>query len=125
MRQLNDILRLLEDGANLPLVRRAVLDLILHQLHALQAVPMHWEKAHFANAVAALGMNIHSIYQPTDAWLRLALVDFQKAVLAIKPETPYRELNRHLDMITLEELIATVETLKLELTDLDGEQQVA
>src|SRR4051812_15531777 len=107
--------RLLGDATEIPYLRRAIADLILDQLRELQKFPMHWDKSHFANAVAALGMNIHSLQQPTEAWLRLSLVDLQKAIRAIQPHAPYPDKNRHLNTVTLEELITIVESLRGEL----------
>lgn len=101
----------LGDGSKLLNVRHAIATLMLDQLYALQAAPMCWEKFHFFNAVAALDMNIHSIQQPTNAWLRLCLVDLQKAIDCVQPNAPYTARDRRLDAVTLKELTATIEQL--------------
>jgi len=101
----------LDEGSNPPGIRRAISDLMLDQLHSLRTMPMAWEKVHFANAIAALGMNIHSIKQPTHAWLRLCLVDLSKAIDSIKTHANYTEYEGNLDAVTIEELIATIEDL--------------
>jgi hypothetical protein len=101
----------LDAHSNLQDVRRAIVMLMLDQLYALQTTPRHWGRAHFANAVAALAMNIHGIQQPTNAWLRLCLVDLRKAIDSVQPDTSYTACDRYLDAVTLEELIAAVEAL--------------
>lgn len=105
------ITRQLDDAANLQDVRRAIARLMLDQLYALQAMPRRWEKIHFANAAAALAMNIHAIQQPTTAWLRLCLVDLRKAIASIQSNAPFTARDQYLDTMTLEELIAAVEEL--------------
>jgi hypothetical protein len=101
----------LDADSNLQDIRRAIAALMLDQLYALQTTPGHWRRAHFANAVAALAMDIHTIQQPTNAWLRLCLVDLRKAVESVQPNTSDTACDRHLGAMTLEELIATVEEL--------------
>jgi hypothetical protein len=101
----------LDAHSNLQDIRRAIAALMLDQLYALQTTPTHWRRAHFANAVAALAMDIHAIQQPTNAWLRLCLVDLRKAVESVQPNTSDTACDCHLGAMTLEELIATVEEL--------------
>jgi hypothetical protein len=104
-------MRRLDVPSDLPIVRREIALAMLDHLHSLRETPRRWDKAHFANAVAALAMNIHSVQQPTQAWLRLCLVDFRKAIEPAAPHSPYLLHERHLDAVTLEELIATIEGL--------------
>jgi len=111
MSELNLIARQLNDGLNIADVRHSIITLMLDQLHALQAAPKYWEGRHFANAVAALGMNIHAIQQPTPIWLRLCLVDLRKAIEFTPPNAPYTEHDSNLDEVTILELIATIEAL--------------
>jgi hypothetical protein len=108
---IDKIARELDGDSSLQEVRRAIARLMLDQLYALQALPRRWEKIHFANAAAALAMNIHAIQQPTIVWLRLCLVDLRKAIASIQSSAPFAARDRYLDTMTLEELIAAVEEL--------------
>ena len=101
----------LNDPSRLMVVRHAIATTMLEHLRTLQAQPRTWNKAHFANAVAAFVMNVNSVQQPTHAWLRLCLVDLRKAVDSIEPGTPYARRNLHLDAVTLEEMITSIEVL--------------
>jgi hypothetical protein len=111
MQGINKIACELDDGSTPPEIRRAIADLMLAQLQSLRTAPRSWEKVHFANAIAALGMNIHAIQQPTHAWLRLCIVDLKKAIDSTKVHAPYTEQEGNLDAVTIEELIATIESL--------------
>jgi hypothetical protein len=111
MHGIDKIARQLNDDSNLQYVRRAIATLMLDQLYSLQAMPRRWEKVHFANAVAALAMNVHAIQQPTAVWLRLCLVDLRKAIESIQSNAPFTARDQYLDTMTLEELIAAVEAL--------------
>jgi hypothetical protein len=111
MTGIDEIAHQLGDDSNLQYVRRAIATLMLDQLYSLQAMPRRWEKVHFANAVAALAMNVHAIQQPTAVWLRLCLVDLRKAIESIQSNAPFTARDQYLDTTTLEELIAAVEAL--------------
>jgi hypothetical protein len=108
---LDELAQRLDSGGNLLEIRRSIAKLMLDHLHSLLAKPGHWHHGHFTNAVAALGMNIHSIRQPTRSWLRLCLIDLEKAIECIQSNVPYLPYERHQDAITIEELITTVEVL--------------
>jgi hypothetical protein len=110
-RELVEIERKLNDGSDLLDVRQSIAKLMLDQLHALLAAPSYWENAHFANAVAALGMNIHALKQPTCSWLRLCFIDLCKAIESIQPDVATIAHDRHHDAVTIEELITTIEAL--------------
>jgi hypothetical protein len=111
MPAIEKLLRQLDDSAGLPATRRDIALAMLAELRELQTAPRRWNKAHFANAIAALGMNINALQQPTNAWLRLALVDLRKAMESARAGEPLSPHERHLDAVTIEELIATVESL--------------
>ncbi len=111
MQAINDLLDRLDDPGSLSAVRHEITGLMLTYLRSLQKEPRHWEKAHMGHAVASLGMNIQSVKQPSHAWLRLCLIDLAKAIDYIQPNTPYRERERNFDVVTLEELITSVEAM--------------
>jgi len=109
--ELAEVANKLDDGSNLLDVRLSIARLMLGQLHALLATPTYWESSHFANAVAALGMNIHALQQPTRSWLRLCLIDLRKAIESIQPDVSYIAHHQHRDAVAIEELITTIEAL--------------
>jgi hypothetical protein len=111
IKKIDKIARQLGDDSKLLDVRHAIATLMLDQLYALQAMPLRWEKVHFTNAVAALGLNIHAIQQPTHTWLRLCLVDLRRAIESVQPHATYTACDRNLYEVTLKELIAAVEEL--------------
>jgi hypothetical protein len=112
MHTINELMSRLDDPVSLTIVRRQIANLMLGYLHSLQKTPRHWERAHLGHAVAALGMNIQSIGQPSHAWLRLCLIDLAKAIEYVQPDTPYREHDRNCDVVTIEELITSIEAME-------------
>jgi hypothetical protein len=100
-----------DDPDSLMAARRSVAGLVLDHLRALQLAPRQWQQVHLASAVATLAAGIDSMEQPVHAWLRLCLVDLQKSIDSIAPCGSYTPRQRHLDAVTLEELIATIEAL--------------
>ncbi len=111
MPAIDKLMNQLDDPSNLASARCSIALAMLDHLYALREAPQPWERAHFANAVAALAMNINSVQQPTHAWLRLCLVDFRKATAPSGKIESYELHQRHLDAVTLEELITTIEGL--------------
>lgn len=101
-----------QSPARLLAIRRAIVTLLLDHLHSIQATPGLWAKASIANAIAALGMNIHSLEPPTVAWLQVCIADLEKAFEYDQPGVSYTLRERHLDAVTIEELLTTLQSLK-------------
>jgi hypothetical protein len=75
------------DLANISAFRIQLVLLIFQNLYPLRDSLDHWEKDHFGNAINSLALNVDSMRQPTTAWLRLCLIDLEKAL------TPKEERN--------------------------------
>jgi hypothetical protein len=120
MMQLRQFENLRDGELDVPWVRRAVADIVLFELLAIQATPKRWNKVHFAHAISALGLNIRRV-EPTQAWLELALMDLTEAMQATQPAEVYSEGDIQRDMVTLEEMITTVEALRDDLRTAEAE----
>lgn len=66
MRKIQSILQQLDGDCDLKDVRNAIADLIVDHLQAMKDSLGYWEKTHFANAIAALALNMNALHQPTD-----------------------------------------------------------
>jgi hypothetical protein len=75
------------DLANISAFRIQLVLMIFQNLYPLRDSLDHWEKDHFGNAINSLALNVDSMRQPTNAWLRLCLIDLEKAL------TPKEERN--------------------------------
>lgn len=69
----------LDNLGNLQALRRQILDILIDTLDRHQHFLDAWQKTHIANAIGSLAMNVDSLKQPTNAWLRLCLIDLEKA----------------------------------------------
>jgi hypothetical protein len=69
------------DLANISAFRVQLVLLIFQNLYRLRDSLDHWEKDHFGNAINSLALNVDSMRQPTNAWLRLCLIDLEKALM--------------------------------------------
>jgi len=94
-------------------IRLDITDLIADRLHQVRESLGYWEKAHFANAIAALSWNINSRHQPTTSWLRHCLVNLEKALVPVdqRNET-YAPKNADLDALTFEELVEALDIVR-------------
>jgi hypothetical protein len=102
----------LDDVASLRNTRTDIVDLIWHHLHASQDSLDDWQKVHFLNAISALALNLNSLQQPTASWLRLCLVDLEKAI------TPAYQRGEHsiprnidLELVTYERLMDALDSV--------------
>jgi hypothetical protein len=68
------------DLANISAFRVQLVLLIFQNLSPLRDSLDQWEKDHFGNAINSLALNVDSMRQPTNAWLRLCLIDLEKAL---------------------------------------------
>ena len=89
MQTFDSLYRQIQDLDNIPAFRVQLVELIFQHLHRLRDSLDDWEKDHFGYAIIALGLNVNSKQQPTDAWLRLCLVDLEKAL------TPKEQRDRY------------------------------
>ena len=65
---------------NIPAFSVQLVLLIFQNLYPLRDSLDHCEKDHFWNAINSLALNVDSMLQPTNAWLRLCLIDLEKAL---------------------------------------------
>jgi hypothetical protein len=75
------------DLDNIPAFRVQLVLMIFQNLYRLRDSLDDWGKDHFENAINSLALNVDSMRQPTNAWLRLCLIDLEKAL------TPKEERN--------------------------------
>jgi hypothetical protein len=112
MREVNAILRRLDANEDIDGIRLDIATLIADQLRRKRESLGYWEKAHFANAIAALAWNINSRHQPTASRLRLCLVNLEKALLpADQRNENYTQKTNQRDALTYEQLMDAVEML--------------
>ena len=106
------IFQMLHEGSDIRETRKAIAGLIVEQLEEGRDSFGHWEKAHFANAIAALAWNMNSSDRSSQAWLRLCLVNVEKALI------PKDQRNEHygrrydqFDWLSVEQLLQSVREL--------------
>jgi hypothetical protein len=80
MEPFDSLYRQVNDLDNIPAFRVQLVGLIFQHLHRLGNALDNWEKDHFSDAIVALGLNVNSKQQPTNVWLRLCLIDLEKAL---------------------------------------------
>jgi hypothetical protein len=104
------------EDSDVPALRTEILSLILECLSTRESMFEDWEKTHFSNAIGALGLNIHSLPQPTVAWLRLALIDLQRAMASAPERDPnFRSPDPSLRDVTYPQLRGALEALRREI----------
>jgi hypothetical protein len=81
MQTFDSLYRQVNDLDNIPAFRVQLVEMIFQHLHPLKDALDDWEKDHFGYAIVALGMNVNSKQQPTNAWLRLCLIDLEKVLM--------------------------------------------
>lgn len=70
---------MVDTGADVDAVRRAILDAMQALLAQEETAMDDWRMAHLINAVGAFSLNCNAVQQPTTAWLRLCVDDLEKA----------------------------------------------
>jgi hypothetical protein len=112
MQSIEAIREALVDPADLHLIRASIADMIFRHLQAAEHSLDAWQKAHFLNAISALALNVNSLQQPTVSWLRLCLVDLEKA---ITPEyqrgNDSTQRNIDLELVTYERLMDALDSV--------------
>lgn len=113
MREVDTILRKLDGNGDVGEIRNDIADLIVEQLQRVRQTLGYWEKAHFANAIAALAWNIRARHQPTSSWLRLCLVNLEKALVpADERNENYTPRDEQLNALTYEQLMEALEIVR-------------
>ena len=113
MTSVDSIRQQLDSNCDVKEVRAAIIDLIEHHLQALKESLGYWEKVNFANAINSLARNINSRHQPTIDWLRLCLVNVEKALVpANQRNEHYTPREKQLEALTYEQLIEDINSLR-------------
>lgn len=113
MKDVDAILKRLNDQGDLGEIRLDIADLIADRLHRVRKSLGYWEKAYFNNAIDALSRNINSRYQPTTSWLRHCLVNLEKALVpADRRNENCAPQNVQLDALTFEQLAEALDTVR-------------
>jgi hypothetical protein len=102
----------LADPANIGPVRAAIVDLIFRHLETARDSLDGWQRVHFLDAISALALNVNSLQQPTTSWLRLCLVDLEKAITPEYQrcgELPPRNID--LELVTYERLMDALDSI--------------
>jgi hypothetical protein len=112
MRSIESIRSALADLNNIQAVRAAIIDLTFQHLQAAQHSLDGRQKLHFLNAISALALNVNSLQQPTASWLRLCLVDLEKAI-APASQRGSDEAPREIDpeLVTYERLMDALDSV--------------
>jgi hypothetical protein len=87
MTQISDLIDRFQDVERLyevdkiPVLRQEIVELIREGLNdSGKNLDDVRPKKHFANAISWLSLNVHSLIQPSTAWLRLCLMDLENAI---------------------------------------------
>ncbi len=106
----------LGDLANIASVRKQIVDLMVECLEDSKDQLDDWRKTHLSNAIGALGLNIHSLQQPTGSWLNLCLSDLNKVVLSPDQRDPdFRSLDPSMRDVTYEQLLGALDSIGREV----------
>jgi hypothetical protein len=117
VKKITSLLKKLDAETDIPALRAEILDLILECMEKKKNSFGDWEKTHFSNAVGALALNIHSLQQPTVAWLRLCLIDLARAIEPTTEHDPnFSSPDPSMRDVTYDRLIGTVDSLGRELS---------
>jgi hypothetical protein len=113
---INVIRRHIVERHDLASIRCEIIELLYIGLTAKEHSMDDWEKTHFSNAIGALSLNIHSPRQPTYSWLRLCLVDLERALAPAHLRIAnYQSPDASMRDVKCELLMAAVESLGLGL----------
>lgn len=113
MQEVDSILEKLDNDGDIVEIRIAIADLIIDQLRRVRGSFGYLEKFFFASAIAAFAFNIGSRYQPTNSWLRLCLVDLEKALEPAEQwDENYAPQDAQLESLTCDQLMDDIETMR-------------
>ena len=114
--QIASISSQLHDLERLASIRKQIVDVMLACLEANKHALDDWRKTHFSNAIGALGLNIHSLQQPTNSWLRLCLSDLRKVCWSPTERDPdYRSPDPSMRDVNYEQLLGALDSIGREL----------
>ena len=113
MQSIESLLQRLDGGDDLKDIRSAVANLTADHLLAMKDSLGYWETTHFANAIAALSLNVNSLRQQTTAWLRLCLVDLEKVLVQPNQRDENSMLrDQHLESLTYEQSMEVLDAIR-------------
>jgi hypothetical protein len=113
MVEVDEIIERLDANADIRAIRRDVANLIAAKLEALRDNLGYWEKSCFANAISALWSNLVAAHHPTQFWLRLCVVDLEKAfVPKDKRNENYTPHQPQIEALTFDQLNAELEQIR-------------
>lgn len=116
VKKISAILAKLEMECEIASLRLEIVVIIRECLEARKDSFGDWEKTHFSNAIGALGLNIHSRQQPTIAWLRLCLLDLERAVLPVTQRDPkFRVPDPSLRELSYERMVGAIDSIAREI----------
>lgn len=105
MTNIQSVLMRLNENHPINEIQQDVVDLIAEALTDMRANLGYWEKAHLAWAIAASGWNLRSTGRPPKAWLRLALVNLDKArVSPAERDESYIPKDESIDALSFRDL---------------------
>lgn len=112
----NALFRQFRDEVPSPETQRVIATAIGACLEEVKDRLSYWEKTHLASALSALAWNLHSRRKPTDAWLRLALVNAEKALApSSKRNDNYGRSDPEINKLTYQQLKKELQQLALEI----------
>lgn len=114
MNKIDELFHQIEAEVDISKLRRNIADLIIHEIEQLGENKVgYWEKLYFANAISALARNFNSTNQPTSSWLKLCLVDIEKALVpSEKRDDSYVSRNGQIDSISFTQLVEEIRNVK-------------
>jgi hypothetical protein len=114
--QIASIRSRLDDLERIASIRKQIVDVMLACLETHKDTLDDWHKTHFSNAIGALGLNIHSLQQPTSSWLRLCLSDLKKVCWSSTERDPdYRSSDPSMRDVNYEQLLGALDSIGREL----------
>jgi hypothetical protein len=94
-------------------IRISIADLILKNIELKKESLGAWEKSFFAQSISNLATNITSSFQPTDSWLRLSLVNLEKALVPIEERNEeFAKRVNQVDSISYQMLVDATSSIK-------------
>lgn len=113
MSEIDAILSLIDDNADLTEIRLRIADEIIRQLRGKRHALGYWEIAHFTNAIGSLSINLNAPAQPTAAWLKTCVIDLEKAMLPPDArDDAYIPRARTAEPLNYEQLMQAIQTVR-------------
>jgi|GEM_PF-3799614 len=118
MESIEQLQRMVSEGADVRLVRRAIVTFLRRCLSRGEGPMDAWTLGHLVNAVGALSLNVNALQQPSSAWLRLCVTDLAQAMLPAEQRDAQRRDGVELcqiDWVTSAWLHDMVDTIAAEI----------